>query len=327
MKLHWPLEFDGIGRNLGYAEASRQLRAALQRNGVVFDQASEIVCMFAPAHILDRRDPDRFVCLFTMYEADRLPETFMAGLRLADLIVAPSRYNRRIMKRHGFEAELCPLGFDPTRHPYLERTPPAGENFRFLWVGAPDIRKAWDLVIEAFQREFTPHEPVELYVKTTGTRHPLHLHHHKVHFDGRKVTPESMRRLYESAHAFVFPSRGEGFGLPPLEAMASGALVIAPSHTGLAEFVRRDTALVVETGVVHGRYGVDVKVPEPRIKHLRRLMRYAYEDFDATRMLRRNAARFVHGRFTWGHQAQPILHIFRTNKDPGGHHHIGRATL
>ena len=37
---------------------------------------------------------------------------------------------------------------------------------------------------------------------------------------------ETLRCFYESAAGFVFPSRYEGFGLPPLEAMASGAAVV-----------------------------------------------------------------------------------------------------
>jgi alpha-1,3-rhamnosyl/mannosyltransferase len=41
------------------------------------------------------------------------------------------------------------------------------------------------------------------------------------------VPDEDLPALYQSAHAFVYPSRMEGFGLPVLEAMASGLPVIA----------------------------------------------------------------------------------------------------
>jgi glycosyltransferase involved in cell wall biosynthesis len=49
------------------------------------------------------------------------------------------------------------------------------------------------------------------------------------------VTDEELRALYEGAAAFVFPSRYEGFGLPPLEAMAMDCPVLSSNAASLAE--------------------------------------------------------------------------------------------
>lgn len=49
------------------------------------------------------------------------------------------------------------------------------------------------------------------------------------------VTDEALRALYENAGCFVYPSRYEGFGLPPLEAMACGCPVIASHAPPLPE--------------------------------------------------------------------------------------------
>ncbi|MBX2812837.1 MAG: glycosyltransferase family 4 protein [Myxococcales bacterium] len=49
------------------------------------------------------------------------------------------------------------------------------------------------------------------------------------------VTNESLRALYENAAAFIFPSRYEGFGLPPLEAMSVGCPVICARAASLPE--------------------------------------------------------------------------------------------
>lgn len=51
------------------------------------------------------------------------------------------------------------------------------------------------------------------------------------------VPKETLRVFYESAAAFVFPSLYEGFGLPPLEAMACGAPVVCSTATSLPEAV------------------------------------------------------------------------------------------
>jgi glycosyltransferase involved in cell wall biosynthesis len=51
------------------------------------------------------------------------------------------------------------------------------------------------------------------------------------------VSEEELLILYNSATAFIFPSLYEGFGLPPLEAMASGLPVISSNLSSLPEVV------------------------------------------------------------------------------------------
>ena len=53
------------------------------------------------------------------------------------------------------------------------------------------------------------------------------------------VTDADLRGLYSSCHAFVYPSIYEGFGLPPLEAMACGAPVIASAVPSVKNSVAR----------------------------------------------------------------------------------------
>jgi alpha-1,3-rhamnosyl/mannosyltransferase len=68
----------------------------------------------------------------------------------------------------------------------------------------------------------------------------------RVAFTG-PVSDGVLRSLYAGAAAFVFPSRYEGFGLPPLEAMISGAPVVCSDATSLPEVVG-DAALLFPAG-------------------------------------------------------------------------------
>jgi glycosyltransferase involved in cell wall biosynthesis len=72
-------------------------------------------------------------------------------------------------------------------------------------------------------------------------RHKLHKH---VRFLGF-VPDDTLSALYRLAGVFVFPSLYEGFGLPPLEAMACGAPVITSNVSSLPEVVG-DAALLVD---------------------------------------------------------------------------------
>jgi glycosyltransferase involved in cell wall biosynthesis len=53
------------------------------------------------------------------------------------------------------------------------------------------------------------------------------------------VSDEDLRALYSSCRAFIYPSIYEGFGLPPLEAMACGAPVIASEVPSINKSVAR----------------------------------------------------------------------------------------
>jgi glycosyltransferase involved in cell wall biosynthesis len=61
-----------------------------------------------------------------------------------------------------------------------------------------------------------------------------------------RSTDAELRALYENAACLLFPSRYEGFGLPPVEAMACGCPVIA-SRGGAVEEICKDAALYVDT--------------------------------------------------------------------------------
>ena len=77
------------------------------------------------------------------------------------------------------------------------------------------------------------------------------------------VTRERLRELYRGARAFVYPSRYEGFGIPPLEAMACGAPVIATRTGAIPEFAH-GAAMLVEPGDVRGLHDALARVLRDR---------------------------------------------------------------
>ena len=86
-------------------------------------------------------------------------------------------------------------------------------------------------------------DEISKYATLRRAVHRLKLHKH-VRFFGF-VSDETLAALYRLAAVFVFPSLYEGFGLPPLEAMASGAPVITSNVSSLPEVVG-DAALLID---------------------------------------------------------------------------------
>ena len=108
------------------------------------------------------------------------------------------------------------------------------------------------------------------------------------------VTDAELRALYEGAACFVYPSRYEGFGLPPLEAMACGCPVIVSGSASLPE-VCGDAALYV-----------DPDDPEELAAAIRRVL---CEDGLADQLRRRSREQVK--RWTWEGAADKALVAIR----------------
>ena len=123
-----------------------------------------------------------------------------------------------------------------------------------LYVGNIKPHKNLERLIEAFDR--LRREPgfdtLKLIIigdqisKYQGLRRAVHEHklHKSVRFFGF-VPLDTLAVLYRLAGVFVFPSLYEGFGLPPLEAMASGVPVVTSNVSSLPEVVG-DAAILVD---------------------------------------------------------------------------------
>ena len=122
-----------------------------------------------------------------------------------------------------------------------------------LYAGNIKPHKNLERLIEAFHLLRRGElEDVKLLIigdeisKYPGLRRAVHRHklHKHVRFFGF-VPAKTLASLYRLASVFVFPSLYEGFGLPPLEAMAAGTPVITSNVSSLPEVVG-DAALLID---------------------------------------------------------------------------------
>jgi len=220
-------------------------------------------------------------------------------LRRADCIVTVSEFSRReIGKYYGVKTDtmlICHEGGEhilaaPADAAILKRLDLSGRPY-FLCVGGSSPNKNFPNILAALNATGLHDAPLVL----TGNRAPK-LHHHIADVSSENViatgqiTDGELRALYEGALALVYPSRYEGFGLPPLEAMNCGCPAIISDQAALVE-VCGDAAL---------QCGID------DVAGLARQMRAVYAD-QALREKLRQAGHERARRFTWTHTARALL--------------------
>lgn len=231
----------------------------------------------APHYVLPPLTPCRSVVtihdvihlMFPEYLPNRLAYTYAraviwSAIRRADRVLTVSEASKRDILRYfnvsAGKVEVIPNAIDDRFGvaPSDEEIAQVRERYQLhapflLYAGNIKPHKNLERLIEAFgdlrRRGF---DAVKLLIigdqvtKYPALRHAVHrckLHTH-VRFFG--FVPDRMLAvLYRLADAFVFPSLYEGFGLPPLEAMASGTPVITSNVSSLPEVVG-DAALLVD---------------------------------------------------------------------------------
>jgi glycosyltransferase involved in cell wall biosynthesis len=176
------------------------------------------------------------------------------SIRQADIVSVPSRSVRNdilelVPRVDPDRVRVIPYGVDDAFKPYpdwqlqpvLQRL---GIHWPFiLYVGTLDPRKNIPLLVETYGR---------LVEKGAVSEHLVLAGQHgwstsqlaasmaacgaadKIHLLGY-VAEDDLPCLYAAARVFVYPTLSEGFGFPPLEAMACGTPVVASDSSSLRE--------------------------------------------------------------------------------------------
>lgn len=337
-----------VHQPMGYAVQSRQIMKALHFGGVrvtyrnaygAADEATDDVLVddlmareLSKGRQIGFCQADAFPAVpqggprvgWTMLEVDGLPDSWVKGCNLMDEIWVPASFNVETFATSGVKVPIhvMPLGVDTDYFNPSITGFRSSERYVFLSVFEWGERKAPEILLRAYREEFGAEEDVMLLLSITNRDPSVNVDAEIealnvpagapiVVMENAHLPTHQMGSLYRSADCFVLPSRGEGWGMPVLEAMACGLPVIATDWSGPSDFLNDSNGypLGVESMVgAQARcvYYQGFDWAQPDLGHLKDLMRRVYEKPSEGRDKGLAAARSVAAEYTWEHCAERI---------------------
>jgi glycosyltransferase involved in cell wall biosynthesis len=228
--------------------------------------------VYAPGDQLGKNS-GRYRIGFTMLEVDRLPPAWVEVCNQLDEVWTPSQWGAEVFQASGIKRPIyvVPLGVDLAR---FKPGPPRkhlSARTVFLSVFEWGPRKGWEVLLRAYRAAFRPDDNVLLVLKI-DSRVPAT--NPAQEFAPLLPTPsppvaliynqplqvEQLVELYQGADCFVLPTRGEGWCMPALEAMACGVPAIVTAWSGSQAFLNEQVGYplpisgLIETNQPHPYY-------------------------------------------------------------------------
>ena len=270
-----------------------------------------------------------------VFESNRIPEGVLSAALGADQVWVPSEWGRGILLDHGVNhrrVTVVPEGVDGYRFHNHGRQPWTPKRpFRFLTVGKYEHRKSIDETLEAFAQVHANRPDLELVIKSnyfTNRDQKLQALQRKISSLGLNnvtllwgdMNADELADLYRGCDTFILPSKAEGWGLPLIEAVASGMPVITTMYSGHTEFLNHARSSVLPVDYVMA----DIDCPEyrgyypdsknqwgswarPDVYAISACLQAACREVDSLYKAAQKNSQTIRQRFSWANSAEKAL--------------------
>jgi hypothetical protein len=260
-----------------------------------------------PSHVRGWWDEQQVWC-FTMFESTRLPDQYTSAFENITGFIVPNELNREQFSELHPNVHQVPLGVDPELWSVKPRWQ-TGPFMDFLICGSGE-RKGTDLAFRAFHDAFPKPYELDPSPRLVMKDHRTENEGPGIIRIGQRLDDEDLVALYHSAHVYVQPSRGEGWGLQPHQALATGMPAIISDIPGHREYAHLPGALSIPTKQVPSSYviyGDSGDWWEPDYDALVQAYRDMWVEYDDWVERAIVSAGEIRRTLTWEHTAQGVI--------------------
>lgn len=276
----------------------------------------DVLFLTVPTHVKGWWEGQR-PHIFTMYETNDLPEGMRDQLHNFETILTPSQACVDMFSKYHDNVKYVPLGVDGERWHFQERN--KGDVFFNFLIAGSGYRKGNDLAHKAFLkvfggRKFSGGPIPRLLMKSPKSEQ---YEGENVEVFGGYMSPQDEVALYASAHCYLQPSRGEGWGMQPMQAMAQGLPTIlsdAHGHVPFAEYGVPISCELSPAKYMSDFFGESGNWWEPNFDELCEAMVAVYENYDEHIARATVNSELVRTTFTWEKSAEAIIEALNGTK-------------
>ena len=175
--------------------------------------------------------------LYSMCESDMLSKRWAEKINdHFELVLVPNDSLVNAFYKGGVRIPIHNVSFGLDKYQYIERNPEP-DIFTWLTYSVGGMRKGADAAIFAFDRLFKgdKRHRMIVHISNKGMHAFSGISHPQIEFVADIVSSEEHCEMFKEASVFLFPSRGEGIGLPPREAALTGLPTIATRWLGMKD--------------------------------------------------------------------------------------------
>lgn len=269
---------------------------------------------YAPTEYYSRIPYARHLIGYTMWETSTLPPHFREAMSQTTAVWVPTEMQRRLLWANGVnrQIEVVPLGVDVNHFRYRE--PVERDEFVVLALGALSTRKGPAEIVRAFEIASDGDPNWRLILKSHMVALPR-LTDPRITVLNGVAAQSAIRDLYYQSDAYLSMSRGEGFNLPLVEAMACGLECVYPAHTSMTELADETVAYPIY-GAVEEPVPIMDGYPagcgtwlRPDVDEAARRLREAHENVKARRRKGKLASRHVLSTLTIDHTVYRVARL------------------
>ena len=274
---------------------------------------------------------------WVVFESTRVPPTIMSTMLTADVVWVPSVWGKFTLADNGLDLDRCdvvPEGVNSNQfHPWH---PSYNDGiFRYLLTGKYERRKSITETIDAWAIAFGDDPTAELSIKTNHfenheikkqqiVEHINRLNLKNVNVWYGSIPNNELATLYQRTNVFVLPTKGEGWGLPLIEAAASGLPIITTMWSGHTEFLNcaADSVVQVDFDMV------PIDCPEytfyyptednnwgewaqPKLDRIVAGLTHAREDYQRLKSLAMANSEIIRTKFSWEQSVTTAMNLLQ----------------